>query len=133
MLIFSLCFMIKMLQQGSYKLFETWIHHTKILSMDEKYIYAWINAKGVGEILVTTNRKYNPDCILSVGRYRIYDVKTEARLSDQLHLELSVGEGFWQGYLLPKGLPIGRIKKLIVPTKELITIPSKLIVDQVSS
>jgi hypothetical protein len=51
----------------------------------------------------------------------MYLVKDEPNLSDLTHLELLVGEGVWQGYLLPIGLPNGVKRRKIIPTKEIIT------------
>lgn len=112
--------MIKVMREGSYKLIETKAH-TKILSLDGRD-YAWINAGDIGEILVSTYKPYETDCVLAIGKFRIYDVKGESNLTDLLHLELFVGFGHWQGYLLTTGLPTeGAIRKRIIPTPELIT------------
>lgn len=112
--------MIKLTQRGEYSLIET-KGHTKILNLDKK-TYAWINASGIGEILVGSHKKHIADHILAVGEYRIYEVKNEDKLTDQIHLELSVGKGRWQGYLLLTGLPHGKKKRnRIIPTYEIIT------------
>jgi hypothetical protein len=113
--------MIKMVREGRYTLIETKAH-TKILTLDDRGTFAWINAADIGEILVTTHKQHKADHILAKSRYRIYKVKEEPDLTDLLHLELHVGESLWQGYLLPTGLP-NDIKKRnrIIPTKELIT------------
>lgn len=113
--------MIKIHQQGSYKLIET-KGQTKILILDNNDTFAWINAEDIGEILVTSHKKHKTDCILAAGRYRLYEVKDEPQLTDLLHLELFVGEGIWQGYLLPTGLPNDEKKRnRIIPTDEVIT------------
>lgn len=114
--------MIKLLQGGKYKLLET-KKQTKILTLDEKQTFAWINALDIGEILVASHTAHKVDCILSVGAYRLYEVKDEPKFVDLMHLELSVGDGIWQGYLLPTGLP-SDVKKRnrIIPTNETITI-----------
>lgn len=107
--------------QGRYRLIET-KKQTKILTLDEERSYAWINIGAIGEILVATHNPYKTDAILSVGNYRLYEVKDEPDLTDLLHLELHAGNGTWQGYLLPTGLPIGEKKRnRIIPTTELIT------------
>jgi hypothetical protein len=112
--------MIKLLKEGSYKLIET-RGHTKILNLGGKN-YAWVNAAGIGEILVSTYMPFKTDYVLAVGKFRIYDVKDEENLTDLLHLELFVGFGQWQGYLLTTGLPTSEaIRKRIIPTSELIT------------
>jgi hypothetical protein len=111
--------MITVLQNGSYKLIET-KGHVKILMLDDK-TYAWIVAKGIGEILVTSHSPHKADHILATGIYRLYDVEDEPHLSDQLHLELVVGENLWQGYLLLTGLPDDKKKRArIIPTTEVI-------------
>lgn len=113
--------MIKVLKTGNYKLIET-KDQTKILILDGKKTFAWVNIKAIGEILVTSHKTHKADAILTVGKFRLYDVTDEPKLSDQLHLELSVGEGVWQGYLLPTGLPTNKKKRnRIIPTVEVIT------------
>lgn len=112
--------MITLQRSGVYKLIET-KHHTKILALDSD-IFAWLEPTGIGEILVASYKKHKVDCILSIGRYNLYDVENEPYLSDQQHLELDVGMNHWQGYLLLTGLPGGdRKRSRIVPTSEVIT------------
>lgn len=113
--------MIKVIKQGEYKAIETKAH-VKILTLDDKDTFAWINAAEIGEILVSSHKKHKTDHILAIGRYRLYDVKDEPELTDLQHLELYVGEGIWQGYLLTTGLPTKQKKRnRIIPTKEIIT------------
>lgn len=114
--------MIRLIDQGYYHLLET-KGHTKILTLDKKKVYAWVNAEDIGEILVTTHRSHIVDHLLAAGKYRLYEVKNEFSFTDGLHLELFVGEGLWQGYLLPTSLP-NDIKKRnrIIPTNETITV-----------
>ena len=113
--------MIKILKTGDYQLTET-KGETKILRLDGKYIYAWINAKDIGELLISSHDTHATDSILAVGKYRLYDVKDEPEITDLHHLELLVGQGKWQGYLLPTGLPTEeRKRKRIIPTKECIS------------
>lgn len=113
--------MIKLLKEGTYQLIET-KGQTKILILDETETYAWVNAIDIGEILVTSHRAHKADCILAKGAYRMYEVKDEADLTDITHLELLVGEGIWQGYLLLSGLPTDDKKRnRIIPTTEVIT------------
>lgn len=112
--------MIKLLKQGRYKLIET-RGQTKILTLDTE-TFAWVNAEGIGEILVTSNKDHVTDSILAIGKYRLYTIKDEARLTDLEHLELFVGDGKWQGYLLTTGLPNEtNHRKRIIPTHEVIT------------
>lgn len=113
--------MIRVIQRGIYRLIET-KNQTKILILDDKNIYAWIDVSGIGEILVGSHKLHKSDCVLAAGNYKIYSVKKEPKLSDQLHLELYVGSGMWQGYLLPTGLPDNKKKRnRIIPTTEVIT------------
>lgn len=113
--------MIQLIQNGTYKLLET-KNQTKILILDKKQTFAWINAVGIGEILVTSHKKHHTDCILAIGQYRLYQVKDEPDLTDLMHLELFVGDGNWQGYLLPTHLPTDEKKRnRIIPTHETIT------------
>lgn len=113
--------MIKLLQQGLYSLIET-KRQIKILTLNKKENYAWISAGAIGEILVASNKPHKTDHILSIGKYRMYEVKDEPNLTDLVHLELLVGDGVWQGYLLPTRLPTNtKTRGRIIPTKELIT------------
>jgi hypothetical protein len=113
--------MIKLLREGIYQLTET-KGQTKILTLDNKDTYAWVNAIDIGEILVTSHKAHKADCILAKGAYRMYEVKDEPDLVDITHLELLVGEGLWQGYLLLSGLPTDKKKRnRIIPTTEVIT------------
>lgn len=82
--------MITLLQQGTYELIET-KGQTKILILDMKEQYAWVNAHEIGELLVTTHKTYVPESILCTNKYRIYSVEDEPNVSDQMHLELKVG------------------------------------------
>lgn len=113
--------MIKLVKHGDYKLIET-KGLTKILSLSDKGTYAWVNAEGIGEILVSSHKKHQADYVLACGKYRLYEVKDEPKLADTFHMELSVGKGCWQGYLLVTGFPTNEHKKnRIIPTKEIIT------------
>ncbi|HVT00756.1 MAG TPA: hypothetical protein VHE53_00810 [Patescibacteria group bacterium] len=112
--------MIRLIKQGKYSLIETF-DKTKILTLDEKDRFAWIEAEEIGDILVATKKKFNPRLTVSAGPYRLYEVKNEPDFVDLKHLELFIGEGNWQGYLLPTGLPDGRIRRRIQPTGEVIT------------
>lgn len=113
--------MIQLAQQGIYALMET-KRHTRMLILDGEKSYAWIHAGEIGEILVASHKPHQSDHILSVGKYRMYRVKDEPDLTDLVHLELLAGDGVWQGYLLPTGLPTDEKKRnRIIPTKEIIT------------
>lgn len=113
--------MITVVKRGLYQLVETQ-NDTKILMLDAKDIYVWVRTEEIGEILISSHKEHKADAVLCIGNYRLYDVKNEPKLSDQLHIELCVGLGMWQGYLLPKGLPTKEhIRHRIIPTTELIT------------
>lgn len=113
--------MIKLIKQGDYQLIET-KRLNKILSLSDKGTYAWVNAEGIGEILVSSYKEHEADYVLAVGKYRLYEVKDEPKLADTLHLELTTGKGNWQGYLLITGFPTEKDRKSrIIPTKEIIT------------
>ena len=112
--------MISLHKSGRYELIET-KSDVKILYLDSD-AYAWVNPKEIGEILVVSHKPHKTDCLLSIGEFRLYDVDDEPFLSDQQHLELEVGGGEWQGYLLLTGLPNDQKKRgRIIATNELIT------------
>ena len=112
--------MITHRRTGLYKLIET-RRHTKVLYLDND-TYAWVEPVNIGEILVVSHKVHKTDCVLSLGRYHIYGVTNEPDLSDQTHLELEVGKGSWQGYLLLTGLPdTHKIRTSVIPTREVIT------------
>ena len=112
--------MISLDRSGLYKLIET-KHHTKVLYLDDD-IYAWVDALNIGEILVTSHKMHKTDCVLSLGHYRLYHVDNEPYLHDQIHLELEVGRGRWQGYLLLSGLPDEqKLRGRIIPTEEVVS------------
>lgn len=112
--------MIRRKSSGFYKLIET-KSNTKILYMDND-VYAWLEPRHIGEILVTSHKLHHADCMLGIGRYHLYEVKDEPSISDNMHLELEVGRDIWQGYLLLTGLPDDSKKRArIIPTHEIIT------------
>ena len=80
--------MIRLIQEGNYSLMETKAH-TKILTLDGKQTFAWVNAIEIGEILVTSYKKHKADHLLSIGKYRIYQVKDEPKLTDLVHFGVS--------------------------------------------
>lgn len=112
--------MINVLRSGLYKLIET-KHNTKVLYLDND-VFAWVEPKNIGEILVTSHKIHRTDCVLSIGHFIIYDVKDEPSLADHIHLELEAGRDVWQGYLLLSGLPdVHKKRARIIPTLETIT------------
>lgn len=112
--------MLKLLSRGTYNIIET-AHLTKILELSDLGYFAWIDAGEIGEILVLSD-KYPSLYVLSSGSFRLYEVKNEPSLTDTIHLELFIGRGSWQGYLLPTNLPTKvHPRSRIIPTKEIIT------------
>jgi hypothetical protein len=112
--------MIKLQSSGQYSLIET-KQQIKVLYLDNKS-YVWLFIPSIGHVLETTHKPHRADHTLATGCYRIYFVKNESNFSDQLHLELFVGNGQWQGYLLLTGLPNDKKKKSrIIATTEIIS------------
>ncbi len=117
--------MVDLLSSGKYRLLETKAD-TKILILSpekgETLTFAWIIAEDIGEILVTSRKDHEVQCVLSMGEYRLYDVEDDPDLVDLNHLELYVGNDVWQGYLLTTGLPTETdTRNRIIPTDEVIT------------
>lgn len=102
--------MICTIKSGSFQFFES-PSQAKILVLDRKRPYAWIRSSQGGDILVYSSYRMDSCTLSSSGRYRLYMVTSEAKLSDQVHLELLIGKGRWQGYLLPTGFPTKRGEK----------------------
>lgn len=116
--------MIKLLAEGVYTLSQT-RRNTKILTLlgKPKKKFAWVTAGKIGDILVYSTGQDDVMTMLAEGSFRMYEVENEDKLTDLIHLELFVGNGKWQGYLLPTGLPGKADKNRIIPTSELITHP----------
>lgn len=112
--------MIKKVREGDYELFET-KSGLRIINLNSQGSFIWINAEGVGGVLVRSEKNHKPNKILTKGYFRVYDVVDEPGLTDLCHLEVCIGRGQWQGYLLPKGLPRRKSKHRIIPTKETIS------------
>lgn len=113
--------MITLLKSGTYKLFET-KRHTKMLYLDDDS-YVWMGTGILGEVVPLSYKPHKTDCLFAVGRYELYEAHQEPGLSDQVHLELEVGNGRWQGYLLLSGLPGGnRQRGRIIPTTEIVKV-----------
>ncbi len=114
--------MIKLLESGNYILGER-ADLTKVLELSDLGSFAWVNAQGIGEILATSTKHHKSDYVLVLNKYRLYEVKDEPEFTELLHLELLVGKGVWQGYLLPTGFPNSqKTKSRIIPTNEVITL-----------
>lgn len=113
--------MIRLVEEGRYSLFET-KQQKNILNLENKKTFAWTANGDSGEITIISYVLHVTDRIISVGKYRMYTVKDESDLTDCTHMELFVGGGKWQGYLLPAGLPKrGKVPTKIQPTHEIIT------------
>lgn len=112
--------MIKQTSQGHYRLLGM-RGGGRILHLDGQG-YHWNYARGIGEILTFCKHPHKEQYVLSQGGYKIYAVQNEPHLVDLQHLELSLGNGRWQGYLLLTDLPTRRkIRSRIVPTSEVIS------------
>lgn len=113
--------MIQVIKKGNYKLIET-SQQIKIMYLDNS-AYIWLHIRGIGHVLEISHKPHSAEHLLACGNYRIYEVKGEPDLVDQQHLELFVGEGCWQGYLLLTGLPTdNHARTRMVPTKEVISL-----------
>jgi len=111
--------MIKVLRSGKYKLIET-KQQIKILYLDDMP-YVWLFIPEIGHVLEVTHKAHKAEHTLAAGNYRLYDVKKDSRFSQHKHLELFVGEGQCQGYLLLTDLPTDKKRKSrIIATNELI-------------
>lgn len=111
--------MIKLLSEGDYLLGET-KNGTKIVKLDSKGNFAWLHSPKIGDILMKS-KNTKTEKTLAQGYFRFYEVENEPRLTDLIHLEVCIGKGSWQGYLLPTGLPKTKDKNRIISTKELIS------------
>lgn len=113
--------MISVLKRGEYKILEA-KNNIRILILDNKEVFEWNSQAKNGEISISSYKNNQDDNLLSVGNYRLYNVEDETDYIGQKHLELQVGCGYWQGYLLPKDLPKkNKESNVIIPTKELLT------------
>ncbi|KTB49339.1 hypothetical protein [Dehalogenimonas alkenigignens] len=114
--------MIQLVNKGLYHL-EEMDDASKFLILaldDERRVYIWETAGGI-KIRLAPKQPVKTLCTLAAGKYRIYRVQDEPGLASQLHLELLVGEGLWQGFLLPEGWPEDLETKPMVPVEETIT------------
>ena len=112
--------MIKLIDQGEYTMVRTKDHKTLLCLGEKGYLLSY--APKIGELLTFSKRERKTDYIIARGNYRIYRVKDDPELVDLEHLELSLGRGKWQGYLLLTGLPtLRKLRRRIVPTDEVIT------------
>ena len=84
--------------------------------------YHWNYAPRIGELLTFSKHPHKQRYLLAQGNYKIYKVKDEPKLVDLEHLELSISNKQWQGYLLLTGLPNSKkIRSRIEPTDEIIS------------
>lgn len=112
--------MIKLLHQGFYKIIGTTGHHLMLYLGSQSY--HWGYAQGIGDILTYSKVNHKKRYTLAQGKYKLFRVKDEPKFIDLKHLELSLGAGKWQGYLLLTGLPnYQKIRSRIEATDELIT------------
>jgi len=112
--------MITLHKHGTYELIET-KRNIKILYLD-KTAYAWVEPWSTKEILVVSRHPHITDCILSIGDYCLYDLRSEPHLPGKQFLDLEVGDDTWQGYLLLTGLPTTRRKRVrIIASHEVVT------------
>ena len=117
--------MIKLIGHGTYNLVELrdGVKFFQLINEAGKtFSYTWLNTADIGAIVLAVHNPGNTGASLAAGKYRLYNVKEEEGLLNARHLELHAGDGVWQGYVLPKGLPTKTInRKKIIPTQELIT------------
>jgi hypothetical protein len=112
--------MITLAQHGIYTIVGTADHKTMLTLDGVRYLQSY--APKIGNLLTYAKREHTTDYLIARGNYRIYKVKDELHLVDLEHLELSIGRGVWQGYLLLTGLPTARkIRSRIIATDEVIT------------
>jgi hypothetical protein len=114
--------MIRLTGNGSYRLGET-KEASRFLTLDsygDNCTYAWEWIDGI-QFRLTDKEPVDTGYTLAAGKYRLYEVRDEPGLANQLHLELSAGDGIWQGYLLPEGLPVDQNAKKVLPIDEAIT------------
>lgn len=112
--------MIKLLQKGRYKIVQTRDHNT-ILYLEEQG-YHLDYAPRIGDLLTFSKHTHRLSYTLAQGVYKLYQVKNEPKLIDLRHLELSLGKGQWQGYVLLTGLPTSqKLRSRIEPTQEVIS------------
>jgi hypothetical protein len=101
-------------QQGRYELFET-THHHRILSLDRKRWYAWVEGQA-GEILVRSDSDHKKARTLSKGRYHFVMFDDDPKFKDMPHLFLEDG-GRYRELMVPNGLPNDRdYQKKVVDT-----------------
>lgn len=113
-------YMIKLIKKGQYKLVAT-LDHKRMLYLDGQG-YQWAYAEHIGDLFAFSKHLHTQNYVLAVGEYRIYRVKNEPKLVDLDHLELEIGNGQWQGYLLLTGLPTARkIRSRVEATREVIS------------
>lgn len=113
--------MIKLITQGTYRIVGT-ADHKMILYLGRQG-YHWGYAPGIGYLLTFSKHYHKTKYQLARGQYKLFSIKDEPHLIDLMHLELSVGKGKWQSYLLLTGLPTSeKIRSRIEPTKELVAL-----------
>lgn len=113
--------MIKVKRKGLYCILGK-ENGEKYLILDKKLNYRW-TCQAKQETLSLSGKKIDDkEVIITSGRYRLYDVRSESHLTNLYHFEILISKNIWQGYLLPDGLPTKDMKsKFIFPTNEVIT------------
>jgi hypothetical protein len=112
--------MITLLQSGKYTLLQA-IEEVKALLLDKK-LFGWDEVVAEEELVFFSLKQFHPIGISTTGKYRLYEVKGEKKLVNAIHLELFAGDGKWEGYLLPDGLPTKEVpRKKIVRIDQTIT------------
>jgi hypothetical protein len=112
--------MITVLSTGTYQLYKK--DPLRILTLNGKKKFLWEKSRDATGQLRFWTPQDNIEELSASGAFRLYDVKKETDLTDGMHLELFVGEGDWEGYLLKDKLPNAKRKECdIVKTDECIT------------
>lgn len=116
--------MIKLIKKGHYRLIGTSDRKLMLYLSGQAYLLSY--AKDIGQLISFSKHHHSSQSLFAAGEYRIYTVKDEPKFVDLIHLELSDGNGGWQGYFLLTGLPTkDKVRSRIVLTKEVISKKSK--------
>lgn len=120
--------MIRVIQSGTYEVVET-KSLKNILILDDKEYFMLTDEKKMKRKIIRVEKP--DDCsIRSAGNYRMYEVRDERYFADSMHLELNTGNGFWDSYVLPFGLPSSlRKDSSIYPTSEAISKSNPTVTD----
>ncbi len=114
--------MITVMSRGTH-----WLTSAPVLLMlrdeqESEKVYRFFLTDGQGKITFITKSEFSFTKDVITGKYRKYEVKNEQSFKNGVYLELSVGMGKWNCYILPTGLPNKNSpEKSILVTKECIT------------